>query len=173
MLNQLLLALLLVPALSFGQATSDSTGSSLSAENAKKILDHHNKARAELHIPPLTWSSTLAAYAQEWADSLASTDDCLFEHRPNNEYGENIFMSSPNDKFNPVQASQAWYSEKKKFTYAKIGEGNDWDKALHYTQMIWKKTTEMGAGMATSSNGNIIIVANYNPAGNMSGDYPY
>lgn len=168
-----LFALLLAPAFSFAQEAITETGSAVSAKDAQKILDHHNKARKELSILPLTWSPKLAAYAQAWADSLASNENCPLEHRQKRLYGENIFMSGASPAFDPLQASMAWYSEKEKYTYGKIGEGGQWDKTLHYTQMIWEKTTEMGVGMATCANGNIIIVANYNPAGNRRGEYPY
>lgn len=171
MLKKLFYILLLMLALGFVQSAWGQTGSTVSAADAKEILDHHNKARKDLGIPPLTWSPKLAKYAQVWADSLAG-DDCKFEHRESGLYGENIFMSSPSQEFQPIQASMAWYEEKEKYTYAKVGEG-DADEAGHYTQMIWKKTKAMGAGMATCANGNIIIVANYDPAGNMSGEYPY
>jgi hypothetical protein len=36
----------------------------------------------------------------------------------------------------------------------------------HYTQIIWRNTTEVGCGMATCSNGSEIWVCNYNPPGN-------
>lgn len=164
--------LLLLPMFSIGQETMNSTGSELTTEQADEVLAHHNKARADLKIPPLTWSSTVAAYAQEWADLLAATEKCEFRHRQNNRYGENIFMTSGSDTFNPVVASQTWYAEKEKYSYSKVGEGN-WRQTGHYTQMIWKNTKELGVGMATCKNGNIIVVANYSPAGNFNGQTPY
>ncbi len=65
-----------------------------------------------------------------------------------------------------------WYGEKEKYTYSKLGEGN-WMETGHYTQMIWKNTTEIGVGIATCPSGGVIVVANYNPPGNFSGEYPY
>jgi hypothetical protein len=64
-----------------------------------------------------------------------------------------------------------WYNEIKNYTYSKIDDSNS--NAWHYTQMIWKNTKEVGLGMATCPNGNVVIVANYNPAGNFSGEFPY
>jgi pathogenesis-related protein 1 len=172
MLKIFFTSLLLLPVLSFCQDTINNTGSKITTDDAREILDHHNKIRNDLRIPPLTWSPELAAYAQQWADSLASQDNCTIRHRDQPLYGENIYMASSSESFKPVTASLAWYTEKEKYTYSKIGEGN-WQSSLHYTQMIWKNTTEMGAGMATCANGSVIVVANYNPPGNFSGEYPY
>ena len=170
---------LLSPMISFTQETIDSTGrraidttgSKISPEDARAVLDHHNKARNDLGIPPLTWSAELAAYAQVWADSLANTNDCNLKHRDNREkgYGENIFAGSSG--FKPLDASIGWYNEIKNYTYGKIDESNS--NAWHYTQMIWKNTKETGLGMATCPNGNVVVVANYSPAGNFSGEIPY
>lgn len=73
----------LLPFACFSQDATDTTGSDLSNEEAAAVLAHHNKVRAELNLPPLTWSADVAAHAQEWADSLASTT-CKLQHRPKN-----------------------------------------------------------------------------------------
>lgn len=169
--------MLLSPMLSFAQGTIDNTGSKISSEDAKAILDHHNKIRNELGIPPLTWNAEVAAYAQNWADTLANYNNCKLDHRQNRQqnykgYGENLFEASSAKLFKPLDASIAWYSEIKDYTYAKLDDTN-WAKTAHYTQMIWKNTKEMGVGVATCPGGGVIIVANYNPPGNYSGEFPY
>ncbi|MEO6636834.1 MAG: CAP domain-containing protein [Ginsengibacter sp.] len=87
-------------------------------------------------------------------------------------YGENVFGGSPAAAFKGVDAANAWLREKEKYTYSKLREDN-WFATGHYTQMIWKSTTEVGLGMATCPTGGIVIVGDYSPAGNMSGEYPY
>ena len=172
MLRIFLFGLLLLPLLSFGQDTISNTGSAITPAGAGEMLDHHNQIRKGLNIAPLTWSAGLAAYAQAWADSLVAAGNCNLRHRQHGEYGENIYMASSSASFNPVRASVAWYTEKERYTYSKIGEEGS-QRAMHYTQMIWKNTKEMGAGMAVCANGGVIVVANYNPPGNYSGQYPY
>ena len=157
--------------LSFSQDTTK-TGSNISPVDAKEMVEHHNKVRADLRLPPLKWSKQLASFAQAWANSLVASGACNLQHRPNNEYGENLYMFSSSASFKPIKASLAWYAEKEKYTYSKIGEAGS-ANSMHYTQMIWKATTEMGAGMATCTNGGVIVVANYNPSGNYTGEYPY
>ncbi len=173
MLKTFLVSLLLSPMLVFAQATIDTTGSNLSTEDAQAILDHQNKARADVGVLPLTWSIDVAAFAQAWADSLANFNDCHIKHHSNSfGYGENIFGGSSADVFKGIDASKSWYNEKDKYTYSKLGEGN-WFETAHYTQMIWKTTTELGVGIAKCPSGGVVVVANYNPAGNISGDFPY
>ncbi|MEP7251908.1 MAG: CAP domain-containing protein [Ginsengibacter sp.] len=71
MLKLLVCCLLFWPTLAQGQSTIDSTGSNLSKEDAQAVLDLHNKIRSDLGIPRLTWSTDIAAFAQQWALSLA------------------------------------------------------------------------------------------------------
>ena len=42
----------------------------------------------------------------------------------------------------------------------------------HFTQVVWKKTQSLGIAKAKSpKSGKIIVVANYEPAGNWIGQY--
>lgn len=165
------------PLLSFAQTTIDNTGSKMSSADAQAMVDYHNKVRNDLHIPPLTWSPVLATYAQDWADSLATTYNCTLVHRENagtntQGYGENLYQGSSSESFNPINAAVAWYNEIKQYTYGTLNE-NNWYNTGHYTQMIWKNTKELGVGIATCPNGGVIVVANYNPPGNYMGEAPY
>ena len=45
----------------------------------------------------------------------------------------------------------------------------------HFTQVVWKGSTELGIGRAESTEGSMkcaYIVGRYKPAGNMMGDFP-
>jgi pathogenesis-related protein 1 len=153
------------------------TGSDIKSADATAILNHHNEVRKDKGVAALTWSPQLAAYAQLWADHLAKNNNCSIKHRGNagengKQYGENIFWGSDAMAYPPVQASYNWYGEKKDYTYRKIN-GSSWYNTGHYTQMIWKDTREMGVGVAVCANGAIIVVANYWPAGNVFGEFPY
>ena len=50
-------------------------------------------------------------------------------------------------------------------------------KAGHYTQMVWKDTTAIGAGKAIILEGEqkgwLVVVCNYDPPGNIAGVKPY
>lgn len=173
----LLFCLLSSPGLCFTQKTINVTGSNISSRDAQTILDYHNKVRNELGVPSLQWSQKLSLYAQNWADSLANTFACHIIHRKicgenGLQYGENLFMGSSSQFYKPIDAAIAWYNEKQKYSYGKLTESN-WYRTGHYTQMIWKETKEVGIGVATCPNGSIIVVANYYPAGNFIGQFPY
>ena len=160
----------------FSQIT-DNTGSKISREQATQILQHHNKVRQEVGSEALVWSNQLATYAQNWADYLANNNNCTMKHRTNagegnKPYGENIFWGSSSSYYKPIDASLAWYSEKKFYKYQKLNN-NNWYKTGHYTQMIWKNTREVGVGVAVCPNGGLIVVANYYPVGNVITEYPY
>jgi uncharacterized protein YkwD len=160
---------------SFGEV-----GSNLTAKQAHEALELHNRARAEVGVPPLSWSSELARHAQIWADYLATTGNCQLEHRKrdgegiwNTTFGENLALISTSNSINPaLKGSELWYAEIKDFQNVTLDE-NNWSKAGHYSQMIWSSTQELGIGVATCPNGYNIIVASYNQAGNMLGEKAY
>ena len=172
----LLLLVLFAFQASFGQTVGQDTGSRISPEDAQKIVDHHNRVRKEVGSPELVWSRELAAFAQEWADHLAK-NGCRMEHRNqpkirNKSVGENLFWGSSSTFYHPLDASISWYGEKKIYRYGKFGNGN-WHAIGHYTQMVWKSTREIGVGVAVCKSGELMVVANYFPAGNYLGQLPY
>ena len=152
-----------------------SIGSNLTLGEVEDLLQLHNKARAEVGVGPLMWSKNLAIYAQEWADHLASTQ-CRLKHRPHSdkgkqEYGENLFMGTAG-YYSVADAVKAWEDEK---VYYKRGEtlnSSNWKNSGHYTQVVWEKTTHVGCAKV-ECKGNIIVVCNYDPPGNVFGQKPY
>lgn len=148
--------------------TDLTTNNSLPSEY-QEILDRQNYWRSQLGIAPLVWSDEVASYAKEWADQLAA-NGCEFKHRTNGKYGENLYMAMGG---NPTgtEVADSWASERKDFNYDTWSD--NWMEVGHYTQMIWENTTKVGCAMVRCSNGNIIWVCNYDPAGNMTGENPY
>jgi hypothetical protein len=128
------------------------------------FLRVHNAERAAVGAPPLQWSDKLARHAQQWADQITATGNIA--HRPNNIYGENLAGQTP--PFTPAAAANYWLEEKAQY---RRGQAN-FNEAGHYTQMVWSGTTHVGYGIA-HVNGMTVIVANYEPAGNVLGQLPY
>jgi len=129
------------------------------------ILGEHNKYRAEVGVPPLQWSDNLAASAQQWANHLAQTG--TFEHSGS---GENLAEGTAR-AFSVIQLVDFWINEKNSFrngTFPNVSNTGNWADVGHYTQVVWRNTTEVGCGLA-SGNGNDVLVCHYNPAGNVTG----
>jgi pathogenesis-related protein 1 len=135
-----------------------------------KFLERHNLYRSQLGIPSLVWSDEIADYAQLWADRLAKT--CDMQHRKTHQYGENIYWTS--GTADEIMVVDRWAAEQKYFdhkvkTYIK-GIGR---KHGHYSQIIWAKSTHIGAAVANCKGGGQIWVCNYDPPGNYIGQQVY
>lgn len=146
--------------------------------NAKiqAFLQVHNAARSEVGVAPLRWSAELASYAQEWANHLASMRNSqVFSgrgpHRPTqvDGRGENI-AGGTDPGYAPADGARQWLSEKSAYRH---GPYNGNPNVGHYTQMVWRKTTTVGYGIARSADGWTYLVANYAPGGNFLGESPY
>jgi len=131
----------------------------------QEILAAHNQYRSEVGVPPLEWSANLAATAQQWADHLAQTG--TFEHSGS---AENLAQGTAG-AFSVTQLVDMWGGEKQYFSYGtfpNVSTTGNWQDVGHYTQVVWRNTTEVGCGLARG-NGNDVLVCHYNPAGNVIG----
>jgi len=151
-----------------------SVGSDLTPEEIRQLLASHNKARAKVGLGPLVWSDRLALYAHEWADHLASISRRM-EHRPHSgrwkqEYGENLFMGTAG-YYGVEDAVAMWEREKSAYDGGTINEFNV-HACGHYTQLVWRTTKRIGCAKVECA-GNVIIVCNYDPPGNVLGQTPY
>lgn len=142
----------------------------LSQQEINSLLAVHNQARSEVGVAPLQYSSSLAAYAREWADHLAASG-CRMQHRTDGTYGENLAIFS-GGSHSPAAAAKMWFGEKSAYRGGAVTQGNLMSVG-HYTQMVWRDTTQVGCGRAVCPNGSMIYVCNYNPPGNMLNSMPY
>lgn len=156
------------------------------AERFAGTLQAHNTVRRAHNLQPLIWSDSLAAYAQEWANHLASTNNCQMRHRPNSgrfkqQYGENLWWASPriwSDGITEVQkitigrVVKDWADEKPFYNY-RNNSCQPGQQCGHYTQLVWRETTEVGCAYQQCSDKSQLWVCNYNPPGNYIGERPY
>ena len=134
----------------------------------------HNQERTAVGVPPLTWSDTLAASAQTWAEHLIVIGK--IEHSTGQPYGENLAWAGPPQR----KLSPSWLSRgptKRKTMYraplATLAPS-------HYTQMVWKDTKQVGCGFASGPGGpgaqyggTDFLVCQYTPPGNWNNQPPY
>ncbi|XP_043278108.1 uncharacterized protein [Venturia canescens] len=132
-------------------------------------LGTHNFYRARHGVPPLKLSKQLCKTSQDWANILATRG--RLEHRANIEYGENLYCmwsSNPKTIVSGDEPVNEWYAEEVQHQYAKEPTTL---KTGHFTQVVWRDSTELGVGMARNRNGEVYVVCNYNPAGNFLGSF--
>jgi hypothetical protein len=136
------------------------------------ITAAHNAARCSIRasppLPPLRWSTALAAVAQRYAEQLASKR-CRLVHS-SGRYGENLFWGTAS--YRPKDVVGAWLDEKKCFTHTAFPDCCSCTCG-HYTQMVWRGTTRLGCGVARCARGGEVWVCNYDPPGNVIGKPVY
>ncbi|MDQ6962674.1 MAG: CAP domain-containing protein [Mariprofundaceae bacterium] len=155
-------------------AVAPSQPTSLSPE-MEQVLREHARLRAKVGVEPLQWSKPLAAYAQAWADQLARKG-CAFKHRPRSgawaqQHGENIF-SGTQGYYTPESGVKSWADEKSLYNHGPFGQITQGGVVGHYTQIVWENSKRLGCGVS-QCGGNMIMVCNYEPAGNVIGRMPY
>lgn len=157
----------------------------------------HNAVRARITnpapnppLPPLTWSTELAAIAQAYATKLAAGGDCLnLVHSeppdPGADLGENL-SGSTGSMSNPTEVVDGWAEEEKCYTFGIYKRTDKCDMNCtdqlhasgcgHYTQVVWRNTSQVGCGVATCGsgrNGGEVWVCNYKESGNYVGEKVY
>jgi uncharacterized protein YkwD len=138
-------------------------GSAASVSDA--LTNTHNRVRKNHGAPPLTWSPTVATSAQHWADNLRSKG-CILQHSGSAKYGENL-AAGTSSMMTPEHAVEMWAEEEKEYSFKKGGFSM---KTGHFTQVVWKDTKSVGCG-STQCKGLTIWVCQYDPPGNVEGEY--
>ncbi|KAI3372667.1 hypothetical protein L3Q82_022709 [Scortum barcoo] len=129
----------------------------------QKFLEAHNAYRQKHNTPPMTLNSNMCATAQEWANYLLA--ERILKHSDTKD-GENVYNMSSSATLNlkGEEAVDSWYSEIKDYSWSNPGYNG---KSGHFTQVVWKDSTELGVGYAT--DGHVaFVVGQYRPAGNMN-----
>ncbi len=160
--------------------------SSLSAQAldfaADEMLAAHNRWRESVGAPALTYSNTLAASAQEWANHLKQNNQCQMRHsKPDSQYGENLYWASAVvwtdgkrelQQVKPREVVDEWGNERADYNY-KTNRCAAGKMCGHYTQVIWKSTTTVGCAVAVCDSLEQVWVCQYQPPGNWVGEKPY
>ena len=97
------------------ESTLNNNSGNVQGENlVNSILAVHNQEVHAVGVQPLTWSDTLAAGAQTWAQHLATSGE--FKHSPDISYGENLAGYTLADGVSAPGGGQSlWVDEKSNY----------------------------------------------------------
>ncbi|XP_066569301.1 GLI pathogenesis-related 2 isoform X2 [Amia ocellicauda] len=148
------------PARERGQQAVDSIESD---SFSREFLQACNERRRVHGAPPLVLSPDLIGESQRWAETLLSQS--VLKHSPCG-HGENIWAKTggPGTTATGREVVDAWYKESEKYDFSRSGRQ---DKTGHFTQLVWRSSQEVGVGVA-SKGGTVIVVAQFEPAGNIT-----
>lgn len=145
-------------------------------------LSQHNTYRAKHKSPDMTLSDSVNSTAQSWAEQIAASG--VFAHSSSsqrNGAGENIYASFTTASSIAADtlaaaAVKSWYDEVANYNYANPVFASN---TGHFTQVVWKNSTQLGCGAAKGTktmNGKVYnafyVVCQYAPAGNVTGQFP-
>ncbi|KAJ4716075.1 Pathogenesis-related protein 1 [Melia azedarach] len=138
------------------------------AENLPQdYLNAHNSARSQVGVANIVWNDTVAAYAQNYANSRIA--DCSLVHS-GGPYGENLAKGS--GTFTGSAAVNLWVAEKAYYDYTS-NSCTGGQQCLHYTQVVWRNSVRLGCARVQCSNGWWFVICNYDLPGNYVGQRPY
>jgi len=140
------------------------------------MLDEHNRARAELALPPLAWDETLARAAEAYARELARTGRFAHAAQPSGRprQGENLFAGT-RDAYAYAEMVRWWLDERRVYVNApspRFSRTGRWQDAVHYAQIVWRGTARLGCALAAGRRDDV-LVCRYTPAGETIGEVAY
>jgi len=143
---------------------------SLDLDQIKKdILNKHNYYRSRHQVDDLKWNKEIQVIAQAYSEKIAPGHSLV--HSSNTykgeSLGENLYMSYGG--MSGEAASNSWYNEVDNYDFSSHSS-KDGKVTGHFTQLVWKGSTEIGCGAACDDT-YCVCCCNYYPAGNFLGKY--
>jgi hypothetical protein len=136
-----------------------------------RLVAAHNRERAAIGVPALSWDPSLAAAAAAYGPTLERRGDLVHSEpatRPGQ--GENLWMGT-RGAYSLEEMVGNWAEEKRLFrpgVFPNVSTSGHWSDVGHYTQMIWPATTRLGCALRQTSRFDF-LVCRYAPAGNVVG----
>lgn len=142
---------------------STNTSDQSSSSDQAAYLAAHNSARQAHGASPVTWSDQLAGFAQTWANN------CVFQHSGGKfgRVGENLAAGTGSYGIDEMVGD--WMAEVSQY------DPNN-PVASHFTQVVWKGTSQIGCAKQTCSgifpgSDATFYVCEYLAAGNVIGEF--
>ena len=133
-----------------------------------RMIDLHNELRKNYNSPNLKENKNLNKIANKIArDLILNQEKNQIKIYDGKSFGENVIISESNE---PNIIFKKWSDESQNYDFNK----NHFERnALHFTQIIWKETNEIGIGIANDVvNKKYCVIALYYPPGNTLGEFP-
>ena len=134
-----------------------------------RMLASHNNLRTKYKSPLLKQNDDLDNLAHEYAkEFIINKEKSIFKPYiyKGSILGENITIG---DLKNPDLIFQKWAQEEKNYDF---NNKKFLKSASHFTQIIWKETTDIGIGFySDDQKKTFCTVLLYYPAGNIFGDF--
>ncbi|KAJ7456700.1 PR-1-like protein [Mycena latifolia] len=139
-------------------------GSRASDADVQAYLQAHNSIRSQHGAVPISWSNAAAVKAQQWADL------CKNQHSGGTlgPLGENLAAGT--GSFTIAKAVKAWTDEVSNY------DPNN-PQASHFTQVVWKASTQLGCAVQTCDGifagfgAAQYYVCEYSVQGNVEGEF--
>lgn len=138
---------------------------------AERLLAAHNRERAAVGVPPLRWNPALAAAAASYGPTLAALGRLEHSPRASRPGQKENLWSGTRGAYSPEQMVGSWAEEKAWFRpgiFPNVSSTGNWLDVSHYTQMIWRSTTDVGCAVHQSRTSDYLI-CRYSPGGNIDG----
>lgn len=146
--------------------------------DSERMLRAHNKIRSVVDVDPVRWSVRLESSAERWARHLARDNGCVMKH---SGPGENLYWGSPliwtdgrreRQRISEDDVVSSWAAERAFYDHRE-NTCRQGKVCGHYTQVVWRDTTEIGCANSFCSDQGQIWVCQYRPFGNVIGRKPY
>ncbi|KAL2537212.1 Pathogenesis-related protein 1 [Forsythia ovata] len=129
------------------------------AQNSDQdYVNAHNTPRGQVGVGVVTWNTTLAAYALNYANQRKG--DCSLTHSYG-PYGENLAKGSASS-FTGTAAVNMWIAEKQYYIYNSNTCATG-QQCGHYTQVVWRDSVRIGCARVLCNNGWYFVICSYDP----------
>ena len=143
----------------------------------ERLLAGHNRERASLGIPPLSWDRMLARDAEAYARYLTRVGVLVHsENDPTDPdpQGENLWAGT-RGYYGPEAMVGLWVAEKADFKPGIFPDNSisgDLERVGHYTQLMWRSSGAVGCAIAQGAEDDF-LVCRYSEGGNVIGERPF